>query len=152
MDSSGLVLLAGGALVLSFFALLMWWVIRHEQLKADMTHAERQTALERGIPLPDAEVARCRSLGWIGVVVPVASLSMAAGVTALLVPPRLPEPSVGGLVAVWAVCGAVAANGVVAAVLRLRSRTGAASTVGSPDAAPGTSDASDGGGNVSSRD
>jgi hypothetical protein len=120
MENSGLIIIGGGTLFLGFVSMLVWWAFRHEQRKAEMTHAERQTALERGIPLPDAEVARCMSLGWIGVVVPVASLALAVGATALLVEQSSSEPSDAGLVAVWSACGATAVSGVIAAILRLR--------------------------------
>lgn len=142
MDSTGIMIFATGALALGFFSLLAWWGFRNENRKAEMTHLERQTSLERGIPLQDAEVARCRSLGWIGAIVPVVSLSLAVGATALLLKQGTSESNVVGLVAVWTACGAVAVAGVVATVVRLQ-QTSQVSTGGNPngdlDAAPGTS-------------
>lgn len=135
MNYLEMVLLAGGALVLGFVTLLMWWIIRHEHRKAAMTHAERQTALERGIPLQDAELARCRALGWIGVIVPVASFSAALGATALLVPPGTTDPSVGSLIAVWSSCGAAAVCGVIAAIARLRNVSGGSKAGGPSESA-----------------
>ncbi|MCS7020713.1 MAG: hypothetical protein NZU63_02660 [Gemmataceae bacterium] len=117
----GFELLVIGGIVLAALLVLVWWGIRYEQQKATLIHTERRLALERGVPLPDAEVARCTALGWIGTVVPVFSLGVAAGVTFLLVPPHTPEPSLGGLLAVWSACGVVAVSGVVAVVIRLRS-------------------------------
>jgi hypothetical protein len=140
----GLGLLAGIGLFLGFMALILWWSISQERQKAELAHAERRRTLERGIPLPDAEVARCKALGWIGTAVPVASLGTAAGVTALLVPPRLPEPSIGGLVAVWTACGAAAVAGVVAAIVRLRTDSVRIASGVVPDDEPGA--AADGGG------
>jgi hypothetical protein len=121
MNESGILFLIGGALTLGFLSLIIWWGIRHEQRKAELIHTERMIALERGIPLPDAEIARCRALGWIGVVVPVVSLGVAIGATALLVPPRISSPSLGGLIAVWSASAAAAVAAVIAAIVRLRS-------------------------------
>jgi hypothetical protein len=120
MNESMIVILVTVIITMGFFALLMMWAFRQERHKTELAHAERKMALERGMPLPDAEVARCKALAWIGATVPVASLGVPSGVTMLLVPPRLSEPSVVALVAVWMACGSTAVVGVSAVVLRLR--------------------------------
>ena len=121
MDPSGTMILIGGVLLLGFFTLVVWWGLRYELRKTELAHIERKIAMENGLPLPDAEIARCRALGWIGATVPSSSLSLAVGATALLVPPRIPESSLGVLIAVWSACGVVAVSAVIAAIMRLRS-------------------------------
>ena len=98
---------------------LMWLEARAKHKQREIEHTERMKALEAGLPLPDAAIARAnadrsraRALGAIGVLVPLIMASVAIGAT-LLTQARLdPIVSPGVLLAiqctVWGVCGLVA--------------------------------------------
>lgn len=101
--------LAGGGLLVVLAALLTY---RHERRKRELEHAERMKALEAGLPLPDAEVARARAAGVATTVIVTTALASAA-VGTWLVLPRLEHPPhlIAALGIIW---GCAAGVGVVA--------------------------------------
>src|SRR5262245_55515355 len=96
---------AGAMAILAIFsgvALLIWVVNKaeaqktereHEKAKREqeLAHAERMKALERGLPLPDAQIAQARAErirarwgGIVAVAVPLGSMAMALAFTAIV--------------------------------------------------------------------
>lgn len=124
----------GAAALLALFggiALLMLIDGRGKAKERELAHAERMRALERGQPLPDAEVARATSdasRAWArGLSAAVASLGMAGaavGATALLVERDEPRTLLPLLCVIWGVCGLVALVAVSVGLASSRRREG----------------------------
>jgi hypothetical protein len=110
--------ICGGAAII--YLPLMWLAYRDLARKREKSHAERMRSLELGIPLPDAQVARFGALRWIGIGVPLASLSAAVAATWFLVPLRESGLFLGVLGTVWVTCGVVCLVALSATLARLR--------------------------------
>lgn len=114
-------------LVIALFALaLITIVIRAAAQDEKCRHAERLKSLELGIPLMDAQVARSRALGAIGVWVPAASLASALFATFCVPPSCL-------LAIVWVLCTLLSAETIRRVVGLLKLDATSAKT---PDETP----------------
>lgn len=120
--SSFLAAFIGSGLLL--LAVVVWRGFKVERRKLALMHAEQQLSIERGVPLPDGEVARCTALGWIGATIPAMALGSGVSATSLIVQSPMGESGVLGLVALWMACGATAAGGVIAVVRPVAERAG----------------------------
>ena len=77
-------------------------------------------ALELGRPLEDAEVARYKALGAIGVAVPIASMSAAMIGTSFVFMFQEAEYRYKALVVIWLVCGVMGLISFPAVIKRLK--------------------------------
>jgi heme A synthase len=118
--------IAGGGLLVMLAAVLAY---RHERRKRELEHAERMKALEAGLPLPDAEVARARAVGLATTLIVVTAMASAALGTWLVLP-RLEQPPhlLAALGIIW---GCAAGVGVLTAVTGMAAVRRSA---GSPEA------------------
>jgi hypothetical protein len=112
-------------LVVSFALVVL--LLNHRKKRRELSHTERMKALEVGLPLPDAEVARARAVAMIGTLVPLFTLVAAIGATALSLARLgdamfgMPAPQLGPILAtVWTVSGIVIVTTVVLCIRTLR--------------------------------
>jgi hypothetical protein len=130
---------AAAAGTLAFFggiALCMWVDQRGKWRQRELENAERMKALEQGLPLPDAEIARAeaeksraRAAGAVGVLVPLFTLAASVGSTAIVLayqkhsetPIAFATPrSTAPLVTIWVVCGVIVTAALVLSIRNLR--------------------------------
>jgi len=109
--------------IVAFFgmiAVFVWLDQRGKTQRRQLEHAERMRALDRGVPLQDAETARWNALGAIGVAVPVSAFSAAALATGLLM--IKPEIAFVALVVLWPVAGVVSLVSTLVVLAYFRDR------------------------------
>ncbi len=142
VDMAGGLLAGAGGLFALFggIALLMWIDSRTKAQERQLAHAERMKALEKGQPLPDADVARANataSRAWAaGVSAVVITLGMgglAVGATSLVFRHAEPGAQLPLLAIVWGVCGLI---GLIAVSVGFASV--AAASAGATKATPTT--------------
>jgi hypothetical protein len=121
-----LILIVGNVIGISVFfggiAVLVWLDQRGKTRRRELEHLERMRALELGRPLEDAEVARYKALGAIGVAVPIASLSAALVGTAFAFGFKEPEYRYKALVVIWLICGITGLISFPAVMKRLQKQ------------------------------
>ncbi|MBX9584845.1 MAG: hypothetical protein K2X87_31460 [Gemmataceae bacterium] len=112
----------GGAVMFGGIALCVRFDQRGKTRRRELEHAERMRAIELGRPLDDAEVARVKALGAVGVAAPIAAMS--AAVVGSLFAYSIGEPvwRFAALAVIWGVCGLVVLAAVPAVVARLKGR------------------------------
>lgn len=113
----------GGTVFFGGIALCVRFDQQGKTRRRELEHAERMRAIELGRPLDDAETARMKALGAVGVATPIASLS--AAVVGSLFVYGIEESAwrFAALAVVWGVCGLVAVAAVPAVVARLKRRS-----------------------------
>lgn len=114
--------IVGGIGTLVTITLWVWIDQRGKTERRKLEHLERMKAIEHGLPLNDAEVARARALGAVGVAVPIAALSGGAIATGLLL--IKPEIAMIPLIVLWPVVGVVSLVSTVLVVGPLRRPVG----------------------------
>jgi hypothetical protein len=94
--------------------LTVWLAVRKEMRNRELAHVERIKALEVGLPLPDAEVAqaeaeraRARWSGLVGIFLPLGMMLVALGTTVVLLYLAGGAVQIVGLCVVWGVAGLV---------------------------------------------
>jgi hypothetical protein len=121
---------------LGLAALALVFDYRKKAQERELTHVERMKALERGLPLPDAEIARAeaeksraRAAGTIGALVPLFALAASVGSTAIVLAYQrdgdMPIPfatprSTAPLVTIWVVCGVIVTAALILSIRSLR--------------------------------
>ncbi len=115
-------------------AVLVWLDQRGKTQRRHLEHTERMRALELGRPLEDAEVARYKALGAIGVAVPIASMSAAMVGTSFVFVFQEAEYRYKALMVVWLVCGVLGLISFPAVIKRLQQPK--ASSHGDQDTKP----------------
>jgi hypothetical protein len=135
----------GGALALGGLfgglALMIWVASRAELQKRQLgqeremkerefEHAERLKALERGVPLPDADLAAARAdtawavaAGLVAVVVPLVMVGTAVGATAIILALAQPALHLPLVCTVWGVNGLTSIVALSLSLAALRRRT-----------------------------
>lgn len=101
----------GGGAVFAGIAVLVWLDQRGKTQRRRLEHVERLKAIEAGVSLPDAEVARCQALGAVGVAAVISSMSAAIiGTLCVVLTPGDWGREV-ALVIIWLTCCTVGALG-----------------------------------------
>jgi hypothetical protein len=85
--------------------------VRHDQAgktrRRELEHTERMRAIELGLPLEDADVARYQALGAIGVAVPIVSMISAALASCFVLAIKDPLWQFGSMAVIWLTVGTV---------------------------------------------
>jgi hypothetical protein len=117
--------LAGGLGALALFGFLtfaVWIDYRKKKDERDAAHQQRMRALELGHAPPDAEIERAKAFasaawaaGLIGILVPLAVVSLTVAATIVAVLNHSPYESIAGpLIVAWSIAGLI----VLVTVLR----------------------------------
>jgi hypothetical protein len=129
--------LAGSIGAIAFFggiALVMWIDQKGKAREKELAHIERMKALELGLPLPDADIARAnaeatraRAAGLTAILVPLGMAGAAVGATPLVFHSTTANVHLPLLCVIWGVCGLVGLVGVSVAFETPRKREKSAS-------------------------
>lgn len=111
MELEWLAMIVANVLGLAVFIGGIAVCVRYDQQgktrRRELESAERMRAIELGMPLNDAAVARYKALGAIGVAVPIVSLSAAAIGSYFALLFKEPEWQFGLIAVIWVVCGTI---------------------------------------------
>jgi hypothetical protein len=125
---AGLLGSIGGVAFFAFLAFAVWIDYRKKKDERDAGHAERMKALELGHPPLDGEVERARAYasaavtaGLIGLLVPLAVVSLAVAGTIVAVLNHGPNESIAGaLITAWSIAAVIVLVAIVGSLSAIR--------------------------------